>query len=416
MMGFFKLFTGRSSEDIEKKADSLFESGQYGLARMEYDHGLEKMEKGAEANRALEQRLQDKLRRTKEILAQEHKREGLETMDSDYYKAAEDSFRTALDLTENSELIQELRSLLSELERRSAKQKAEPALDSRNVTTHDSPLAEPEAGDEERFEALCSSLPEPLAREFHGYGISFMQGYLALNEGDFERAAEKLLQSMKENPEGDFIAIELATAYLNLEKYQEAQELAKRFLEAHPDSPQGYQVLCEILWAIGEFDTALKLLEACPPSLADSAFMMLLRGETLVKAERFEEAEHLLKQELDSQGWQTDIARSLATVFELQGKTTEARSLFKTLLAECRSCGSPRETFAKQRFADLSLGQGDYSSAVLELYLSLVQEDPSNRGEYYQKISRIYQAQGNKAEAERFEGFAREAQKDASGR
>jgi len=416
MMGFFKLLSGKSPEDIEKKADSLFESGQYGLARMEYDHGLEKVEKGTEANSALQQRLQEKLRRTKEVLAQEHKREGLEIMDSDYYKAADDSFRTALNLTENSELIQELQGLLSELERRSAKQKPEPSLDSRPVTMHDSPTGEPGARDEERFEALCSSLPEPLAEEFHGYGPSFMRGYLALNEGHFERAAEKLLESMEENPEGDFIAIELATAYLNLEKYQEAHSLAKRFLEVHPDSPQGYQVLCEILWALGEFDTALNLLEACPPSLADSAFMPLLRGETLVKAERFEEAEHLLKQELDFQGWQTDIARSLATVFELQGKTTEARSLFKTLLAGCRSCGSPRETFAKQRFADLSLEQGDYSSAVLELYLSLVQEDPSHRIDYYQKISRIYQAQGNKSEADRFEGFAREALRESSAR
>ena len=73
------------------------------------------------------------------------------------------------------------------------------------------------------------------------------------------------------------------------------------------------------------------------------------------------------------------------------------------------SCGSSRDAYAKQRFADLSLEQGDYSSTVLELYLSLLQEDPSRRADYYEKISRIYAAQGNDAEAERFEGFAREA-------
>jgi hypothetical protein len=102
--------------------------------------------------------------------------------------------------------------------------------------------------------------------------------------------------------------------------------------------------------------------------------------------------------------------------FEAQGKTGEARELYKALLGPCRACGCPGDAFAKQRFADLSLEQGDYSSAVLELYLSLAQEDPSGRADYYRKTSRIYAAQGNKAEAERFEGFAREASRESSGR
>jgi len=275
---------------------------------------------------------------------------------------------------------------------------------------------EPGAGDDEYFDALCNGLPEPILREFHQYGISFKQGYLALNEGNFERAAQKLLQAMEENPEGDFIAIELATAYLNLERYQEARALTERFLKAHPDSPQGYQILCEVLWAVRELDTALELLDACPPILAESILILLLRGETLLKARRFEEAERLFKRELDSQGWQADIARSLAMAYEAQGKNAEAREIFGKLLAECRSCGSPGDTFAKQRFVDLSLEQGDYSSTLLELCLSLVQEDPSRRADYYQKISRIYAAQGNDAEAERFEGFARQAQRESCGR
>ncbi len=413
-MGFFKLFAGKSPEDVEKKADALFEAGEYGLAQMEYDHGLDKLRKGAQASETLHERLEEKLRRTREILAQKHKREGLEIMDSEYYEAAEESFRLALELTENPELIQELRGLLNEIKRRSGKQQAVSAFDLPPVDDEDAERTGPGAGDDEYFDALCSGLPEPLVREFHHYGISFRQGYLALNEGNFERAAQRLLQAMKENPEGDFIAIELATAYLNLERYQEARALAERFLKAHPDSPQGYQILCEVLWAVREFDTALELLDACPPIMDESILILLLRGETLLKARRFEEAEHLFKRELNAQGWQADIARSLAIAYEAQGKNAEAREIFGALLEQCRSCGSPGDTFAKQRFADLSLKQGDYSSTVLELYLSLVQEDPSRSADYYQKISRIYAAQGNDAEAERFEGFARQAQRESS--
>jgi len=85
--------------------------------------------------------------------------------------------------------------------------------------------------------------------------------------------------------------------------------------------------------------------------------------------------------------------------------------MFGALLAECRACGSPGDTFAKQRFSDLSLELGDYSSNVLELYLSLVHEDPSRRADYYQKISRIYAAEGNDNEARRFEALGRQAQR-----
>jgi tetratricopeptide (TPR) repeat protein len=408
-MEFFKLFAGKSPEDAEKKADALFEAGEYGLAKMEYENGLEKLRKGAQERGELGKRLKEKLRKTREILAQKRRQEGLEIMDSEYYEAAEESFRLALELTQDPTLIQELRILLDEIEHRSGKDQALPDLDPSPFKEEDGEMAGPGAGDDEYFAALCSDLPEPVLREFHQCGMPFRQGYLALNQGDFQLAAEKLHQAMEEHPEASFISIELATAYLNLERYHEARALTERFLRDHPDSPKGYQILCEVLWALQEFDTALERLDACPPILAESFPILLLRGETLLKAQRLEEAERLYERELNSQGWHPDIARLLARAYEAQGKKAEARDMFGTLLPGCLACGSPGDTFVKQRFSDLSLELGDYSPRVLELYLSLVQEDPLQRADYYQKISRIYAAQGNDTEARRFEGFARQA-------
>ena len=166
-MGFFKLFAGKSLEDVEKKADGLFEAGEYGLAQMEYDHGLDKLRKGAQGNEALHKRLKEKLRTTREILARKHKREGLEIMDSEYYEAAEESFRLALELTEDPELIQEFRGMLNEIKRRSGNQQAVPAFDLRPLNNVDSARVEPGAGDDEYLDALCSGLPEPVLKEFH---------------------------------------------------------------------------------------------------------------------------------------------------------------------------------------------------------------------------------------------------------
>jgi predicted Zn-dependent protease len=409
-MGFFKPFGRNSAEDAEKKGDTLFEARQYGLAKMEYENGLEKCRKGSRVGGALEERLKEKLSKTREILAQQNKREGLEIMSSEYYEAAEGCFRLALELTENPELIQELRGLLDEIGHRSGEEQAVPNYDAHVSEQAGPERTELEATEDEYFAALCGDLPEPVRSEFYHYGAAFKQGYLALNEGNFELAADKLEQAMEENPEGGFIAIELATAYLNIGRYDEARALAERFLTAQPDSPGGYQVLCEILWTMEYFDEALAWLDSCPNILAETLPFLLLRGETLLRAQRFEEAERLYEKELNSGGWQPDIARSLARTYDAQGKKEEARDIFGELLAACRTCGSAGDTLAKQRFADLSLELGDHSSNVLELYLSLVQEDPSRRADYYQKISRIYAAQGNNTEARRFEGFARRAQ------
>ena len=47
-----------------------------------------------------------------------------------------------------------------------------------------------------------------------------------------------------------------------------------------------------------------------------------------------------------------------------------------------------------------------FKTDILELYLTLARELPDNAAEYYQKVSRIYAAQGNEAEARRFRAIA----------
>jgi pentatricopeptide repeat protein len=235
---------------------------------------------------------------------------------------------------------------------------------------------------------------------------------VALNEGDFRRAADRLSEALEEHPEGDRILPELATAYLNLGMQTEAWDLGETFVQAHPDDLQGYPVLCEVLWALGEHDTALQRLDACPSPLADSAPILHLRGETLLQAGRTAEAERLYE-EAQAHGFDPDVARALAGVYELRGRKEEARDLYGKLLNECRTCAGPSDPVSKQRFAQLSFELGDRSSGVLQLFLSLAREHPAGRADYYDKISRIYADQGNRDEAERFEGFALQARGEA---
>ena len=75
-------------------------------------------------------------------------------------------------------------------------------------------------------------------------------------------------------------------------------------------------------------------------------------------------------------------------------------------MGECRGCGARVDPFIKQRYADLCFDSGDYSTRILELYLSLVHEDPDNRTRYFRNISRIYAALGHEGEAQRYRAFA----------
>ncbi len=319
---------------------------------------------------------------------------------------AEEIVHLALELTEDPDLTAGLEEQLQEIQNHLAGEgiKDLPDIDVHMENTEKEGYQAPE---QEYFAVLCSSLPEEMRKAYHSYGDTFKTGYVALNQGDFELAAAKLSQAIEEKPSPhSFISLELATAYLNLQKHEEARALLEGFMKEHPDSMQGYHVLCEIFWEIEEFDQAQELLLSCPEELVDSLPIQLLRAETFFKAKRYQEAESLCLDYLQSSGWDENIARLLAKTYEAVFEKDKARDLYGEIMRQSRGCGVRIDTFIKQRYADLCFESGKYSTDILELYLSLVQEDPDNEAHYYQKISQIHFAMGNEREGRRYQLFA----------
>lgn len=405
-MGFLKIFSGKGPEEHEQKGDALFEAGAFGDAKLEYEGGLYKLEKKYPDHSGLKRRLQEKIVQSKEALALYHTERGMEIMESQYYEAAEEVFRLALELTENQELESELRERLKEIQDHYAQ---EQTIESRSLQVEITDTTEQDHHrEDEYFRALCGSFSDKFREKaYYSYGDAFKEGYLALNRGDFELAATKLSQSLEENAlPKTYIPLELATAQLNLGNSGEAERLLAGFLEDYPDLLEGYQLLCETFWATKAFDKAQDLLQTCPRELAESPLILLLRGETLFHSERFEEAKSLFLDYLKSSAWDENIALSLAKTYEALDEKEIARKLYGEILETCSRCGRRIAPFIKQRYADLSLDCGQYSSKILELYLSLVQEDPDNKGRYYQKIVEIFAAMGNEKEARRYQWLA----------
>ena len=99
-----------------------------------------------------------------------------------------------------------------------------------------------------------------------------------------------LYEAMEESGRHSYVPIELAAAYLNLERFDEARKFSEDFVRNFPEWTQGYQILCESLWALGRFDAALEWLDSSPAEVAGSLPMLLLKGDTLVRGRRFDEA------------------------------------------------------------------------------------------------------------------------------
>jgi predicted Zn-dependent protease len=409
-MGILSIFSGKNPENYEQKGDALFEAKAYGKAVVEYERALDRLEKTSPWDDGYRQNLQHKIRTGKESLALEHQQTAESLMEAGHDYDARQYIDLALELTEDSELKNALEQLLQNRENHEVED-IEIDLPEVEIQDHepevtDEQVEQPLNGkkDDEYFAALVGTLPDEVQDAYWGYGKAFKTGYLALNQGDFESAAEHLTAAMEEHPDpANYIPLELATACLNLGKHDEARRLLESFLEHHPDALPAYQLMCEIFWETNAFDRAEELLASLPPSLEESVAAYVLRGETLFHAGKYGAAKSFYRQFLKTYDWNESIARALAKSHEAMGEMANARNIYSEIMAQCRSCHARIDPYIKQKFADLSFASGLNTTAVLEIYLSLAREVPQHAAEYYQKISKIYSAQGNLEEARRFQ-------------
>ena len=212
---------------------------------------------------------------------------------------------------------------------------------------------------------------------------------------------------MAENPSADsFIPLELATAYLNLDRHTEAQKLLETLLKDQPQALPAYQLLCEIFWDKHAFDRAEALLGSVPEDLTESVAVYVLKGETLFRAGNPTAAKKNYQKFLKDYGWDERIVRALAATHEALNELANARNLYREMMEHCRSCHARIDPFIKERYADLCFDSGMLSTDILELYLALAQEVPDKAADYYEKVSRIYAAGGNSKEAGRFRAIS----------
>ena len=409
-MKFSRFFTGKPYHEIEKNADALLQRGEYGFAKLEYEKALLKLAKKIPEAPEANDLIVAKITKCKDALALEHKRTAEDLTDAGLHEEAKDLLQLALELVQDEQLTVEIEEQLKGVKTKSIPHETSgmPVPGEASEDTREFIYQESEA---EYFAALINTLPKTEQELYLGYEDPFREGYVKLNQGYFEDAVKLLSRALDvDSSSGGFIQLELATAHLNLGHDSEGCLLLEGFLKDFPESLRAYPPLCEIYWQNKQFDEAQRLLMNCPETFRNSPSIHLLMGETLFHAGRYHDAESHYRGYLDSHGQDEAIVLALARTFEALGSKEKALKQYSEIINRCQGCGSRIDPLIKQKYADISLETGDHSTNILELYLGLVQEIPENRTDYYQKISRIYELNGNENEARRFRSFAEQSQ------
>lgn len=408
-MSLLKLFSGPSPEKLEEKGDALFAAGHWGQAKLAYEGSLDKRQKRSGQDTDARHRLAEKIREAANALAGEHRQTAQDLIEGGYDGEARALLTLAMEVAADPQFKAEIDAQLQALTfPRNHPNGREPIVST--VRLEDSDPLPNEASEDDYFLALCGTLPEEVRDAYLAYGEDFKSGYIALNRGDFQAAAESLSRAMEQNPRPEsYIPLELASAKLNLDRPAEARELLENFLEHHPHVLPAYQLLCEILWEAEDFDRVDALLASLAGELAESVAVVLLKGETLFRAGRHADARDFYRQILEVYGWNDTVARELAKAHVAQNESAEARTIYREIMGRCDSCRARIDPVIKHRYAELCFADGLYTTEILEMYLALAREIPENAAHYFDRISRIYAAQGNPTEAERFRSFARRA-------
>lgn len=439
-MGLFSFFSGKTPETIEKKGDQLVDRKAFGPGKLEYEKAFARDRVSPSKDPDFAARIERKIADSKHCLALEHVERAESLIDADCLADAADRLALAATLTCDTVLLNKIEMLIDhkqissqELTKSNHTPAKNPHKTSRSASDqsseedaqyHQSDLNRPNSNESnqddsgsddldmdetEVFTALLNSLPSEEQEAYPLYGPSFIRGFFAMNQGDFNGASTAFKKALEENDnKTSYIHLELATCLVNLNDGAGAKDLAIKFLDTFPTSFRGWQILGEALWSLELFDEALDRFAACPSSITGETPMEILRGETLVLSNRINEARKLYQGLVNAGNRDEAVLRHLAMACERLGEHNEANELYLELINHCSSCGARPDDTLRLRFAETAMAIGQMSHKLLDIYLDLAVKDTENKAVYFKRVSEIYAALGDENQAQRFREFSLE--------
>ena len=376
-MGIFKRLFSSDPEGLRRKADALFDSGDYGPAKLVYERAIAASPEGASDD------LRAKVRVCTDAIARLRIDEAKAYLAQGMTELAEQELAGALEVADDEALREEAQALLDGLEAEDAQAQASTV----SMT------------DEERIALLMGQWEDSQAEEYEPYVDALLDALLALNKEQFEDGLKQLEALLQDANEPRYLWLEVGRARLLNDDVSGAQDALERFLgtlaegEASEAQVGVNLMLARLADEAGEFEHAMKRFEAAVHAVPDDYRPYLAMGAFLRDKGHGDEALAVLQTALDlSKSNATDwrLLEELGLASDLAGKPDEAVSFLEGVIDFFTSrqvTDFPPET--AQTLARLYEADGRIDRAA-DMYRALSQGgDRDNHARYHYETGRL---------------------------
>ena len=388
-MSLFKKLFSTDPDALQRKADALFDAGNYGPAKLAYEKAIEASPDDARAP------LVERARQCTNGIARQRIDEAKAYLEQGSVELAAQELEGALEVADDETLKAEARGLLDGFEARDAQAQA----------------ATDEMTDEEQIALLMGQWEEARAEEYEGYGDALLDALLALHHERFEEARTALEAIAEAADEPRYLWLEVGRARLLTEDLAGGKEALDRFLGSLGDGESNETrvavnlTLARMADEDGRFEEAMQRFEAAVEAIPDDYRPYLAMGAFLRDKGHAEEALEVLQTALGlSKSTATDwrLLEELGLAHEQVGKSKEAMSFLEQVIEFFTSrqvMDFPPETATT--LAQLYEADGRPDRAA-DMYRALAQgSDGENHARYHFEAGRLLTAAGLEDEARR---------------
>lgn len=318
-MNLFKKLFSADPEELKRKADRLFEAGDFGPAKLAYERAI------AAAPEEARTPLQERVRSCMDAIARQRVEEARVYLEQGAIELAEQELAGALEVAADESLREQAQALLDGLE----------AEDAQAQATSD------EMTDEERIALFMGQWEEAQAEEYELYGDTLLDALLALHSERYDDARAALEALIDSAPSPQYLWLEVGRARLLTDDPTGGAEALDRFLDTLEDGEANETKLAVNLTLArladedGRFEEAMKRFEAAVQVIPDDYRPYLAMGAFLRDKGHAEEALDVLQTSLElSQSSVTDwrLLEELGLASEQAGKPEEAKSFLEQVV------------------------------------------------------------------------------------
>jgi tetratricopeptide (TPR) repeat protein len=388
-MSLFKKLFSTDAEGLRKKADALFDAGDFGPAKLAYEKAI------AAAAEDTRGELEERARLCTDGIARERIDEGKAYLAQGSIELAEQELRGALEVASDPALRDEARALLDGLEASDAQEQATSA----------------EMTDEERIALLMGQWDEDQAAEYEGYGDALLDALLDLHSERFQKARASLETMLSEAASPKYLWLEVGRARMLDDDVAGGREALESFLgalaegEANEAKLAVNLTLARLSDDAGEFEEATRYFEAAVEAVPDDYRPYLAMGAFLRDKGHAGEALEVLQSSLQlskSSAVDWRLLEELGLASKDAGKPEEARSFLEQVIEFFTSrqvTDFPPSTATA--LAELHEAEGRLDRAA-DMYRALSQgSDRANHALYHLEAGRLLNLLGLDDESRR---------------